>query len=130
MIWCKFWPNSIKCHDLVCDIELPPLKKCKDLNMKLKVKFLFPTSYSGANFIFISCLKVGNEKNISTRYFDAKESINQGGHFLDFHEFSCSYAGPKSNMRRLPPSKISSVASLTSKSSIVYLLMTSYVPKY
>ena len=69
--------------------------------MKLKVKFLFPTSYSGANFIFISCLKVGNEKNIGTRYFDAKESINQGGHFLDFHEFSCSYAGPKSNMR--PP---------------------------
>ena len=77
--------------------------------MKLEVKYLFPT------FILISCLQV-NEKNISKWYQNAKESTNQGGHFLDFHGFSWSCVGPKSNLhlRR----EISSMASLALKSSI------------
>ena len=42
--------TSIKCPDLACNVERPPLKNYKDLTMKLKVKYLFPTSSSGANF--------------------------------------------------------------------------------
>ena len=30
--------------------SIPPLKNCKDLTMKLEVKFLVPTSSSGTNF--------------------------------------------------------------------------------
>ena len=41
---------SVKFRDLVCDVEPPPLKNCKDLTMKLKVKYILPTSFSGANF--------------------------------------------------------------------------------
>ena len=41
--------NSIKCHDLACDVEPPPLKNCKDLSKKLEVKYLVPASSSGAN---------------------------------------------------------------------------------
>ena len=42
--------TSMKGRDLACDIELSPLKNCKDLNIKLEVEYLFPTSSSGANF--------------------------------------------------------------------------------
>ena len=42
--------TSIKCCDLACEVEPPPLKNCKDFTMKLKVKYLLPTSSSGANF--------------------------------------------------------------------------------
>ena len=35
--------TSIKCRDLACDVETPPLKNCKDLTMKLEVNYLFPT---------------------------------------------------------------------------------------
>ena len=48
---------------------------------------------------------------------DAKESTNQVGHFLDFHRFSWSYAGPKSNLH--PRTEISTMASLTPKLSTV-----------
>ena len=41
---------SIKCRDLTCDVEQPPLKNCMDLTMKLKVKYIFPTLSSVANF--------------------------------------------------------------------------------
>ena len=41
--------SSIKCEDLACDVE-PMLKNCMDLTMKLKVKYPFPNSSSGANF--------------------------------------------------------------------------------
>ena len=34
---------SIKCLDLACDVELAPLKICKDLTSKLEVKYFFPT---------------------------------------------------------------------------------------
>ena len=34
---------SIKCLDLACDVELAPLKICKDLTLKLEVKYFFPT---------------------------------------------------------------------------------------
>ena len=39
----------MKCRDLVCGVEPPPLKNCLDLTMKLEVKYLFSTSSSGAN---------------------------------------------------------------------------------
>ena len=42
--------TSIKYYDLACDVKPPRLKNCKDLTMKLEVKYLFPTSSSGANF--------------------------------------------------------------------------------
>ena len=35
--------TSIKCRNLACDVEPTPLKNCKDLTMKLEVKYLFPT---------------------------------------------------------------------------------------
>ena len=35
--------TSIKCRDLPCDVEPPPLKNCKDLTIKLEVNYLFPT---------------------------------------------------------------------------------------
>ena len=41
--------TSIKCRDLACDVEPPPLKNCKDLTMKLETQCLFPTSFSGTN---------------------------------------------------------------------------------
>ena len=34
---------SIKCLDLARDVELAPLKICKDLTLKLEVKYFFPT---------------------------------------------------------------------------------------
>ena len=40
--------SSYKKRDLACDVEQPPLKNCKDLTMKLEVKYFFPTS----SFIF------------------------------------------------------------------------------
>ena len=55
-------------------------------------------------------------KNISTWYWDAKESSNQGGNFLNFQGFSWSHAGPKSKLHSR--TEISSMASLTPKSSI------------
>ena len=42
--------TSIKFRGLACDAKPPPLKSCKDLTMKLEVKYLFPTPSSGANF--------------------------------------------------------------------------------
>ena len=35
--------TSIKCCDLVSDVELQLLRNCKDSIMKLEVKYLFPT---------------------------------------------------------------------------------------
>ena len=40
----------MKYRDLACDVEPRPLKNCKDLTMKLEVKYLFPTSSSVAKF--------------------------------------------------------------------------------
>ena len=42
--------NLIKCRDQACGVESPPLKNYKDFTMKLKVKYIFPTSTSGAKF--------------------------------------------------------------------------------
>ena len=39
----------LKCRDLACDVEPTSLQNYKDLPMKLKVKYLFPTSSSGTN---------------------------------------------------------------------------------
>ena len=46
----NFGQTSIKYRDLACGVEPPPLKRCKDLTMKLEVKYLFPTSYADPNF--------------------------------------------------------------------------------
>ena len=56
--------------------------------MKLKVKYVFPTSSSGTNFLFIRCLKIWKcEKNISESYQNAKVSTNQVvAHLLGFQE--------------------------------------------
>ena len=50
--------TSIKCSDLACDLEPPLSKNCKDLTMKLKVKYISPKSFSGAN-IFVCQLSEG-----------------------------------------------------------------------
>ena len=42
--------SSIKCCDLPCDVEPPLLKSCKNLSMKLKVKYILPTSNSDRKF--------------------------------------------------------------------------------
>ena len=42
--------QHIKCRDLACDVEPTLSKNYKDLTMKFEVKFLFPTSSSGAHF--------------------------------------------------------------------------------
>ena len=47
-----------KYRHLACGVEPPLLKNSKDLTVKLKVKYPFPTSFSGANLYFIICLKV------------------------------------------------------------------------
>ena len=39
-----------KCRDLAYGADPLPLKNCKDLIMKLKVKYLFPTSMPGTDF--------------------------------------------------------------------------------
>ena len=82
--------TSIKCRDSGCDVESPPSENCKASNMNLKVKYLFPSSSSGANFCIYQlpeCLGM-RKINISTWHYDAKESTNQGRHFLDFYGFS------------------------------------------
>ena len=58
----------IKCCDLACDVESLSLKNCKDLTMTLEVKYLFPTSSSGSNFLYLLVAqRSGNETNISTQ---------------------------------------------------------------
>ena len=76
--------------------------------MKLEVKYFFPTSSSGAHF-YIYQLPEGLEmRKILTHGIKM--------HFLDFHEFSWSCAGPMSNL--YPRTELSSITSLTPKPSI------------
>ena len=82
------------------------VKNCKDLTVKLKANYLFPTSSSGAN-LWVAW-RSRKEQNIST---------NQGGDFLDFNGFSWSYAGPKSNLHSR--TEISLMALLAAKSSVI-----------
>ena len=42
--------TSIKCRDLACNVESLPLNNCRDLTVKLEVKYIFPTSSSGLIF--------------------------------------------------------------------------------
>ena len=41
---------SIKCRHLAYNVESPPLINCKNLSMKLEVKYLFSNSVSSASF--------------------------------------------------------------------------------
>ena len=67
--------------------------------MKFEVKYLFPTSSSGAYFYIYEIPEgLGMKKIWAHGTTDAKESINQGGHFPVSHGFSMSCAGPKSNL--------------------------------
>ena len=45
----NFGQNSIKYCDLDCNVEPLPFKNCKNLTMKLEVKYLFPNSSSDSN---------------------------------------------------------------------------------
>ena len=59
--------SSIKCCDLDCNIEQqPPLKIFKYLTMELEVRFSFIYHQFGK--------RPRKEKNISTWYYDGKES--------------------------------------------------------
>ena len=86
---CKLWSN-LKCSVLACNVEPPPLKNCKDLTMKLQVKYLFPTSSLGANFYihqlpeglrmtYILAHGISMQKNLQPRE-------NIFWIFTDFHE--------------------------------------------
>ena len=69
-------------------LEPVPSENCRGLTMKLKVKYPFLTSSSGAKFFihqFSECLEI---ENISTCYQDAKVSTKQGANFLNFHGLS------------------------------------------
>ena len=60
--------TSIKCSDLSALMEPPPSENCKCLIMKLKFKYIFPTSSSGTNF-YIYQLPEGLEiRKILARY--------------------------------------------------------------
>ena len=55
-----------------------------DLAYNIFSLFLFT-----CNFLYLSVAwRSEKKKNISTCYYDAKESTNQKGYFLNFHEFS------------------------------------------
>ena len=101
--------TSMKCLDLACDDESPPLKKCKDLTMKLGVKYLFPTSCSGASFYIYQLPEGLAIRKILHMVLGCKRIHKPGRTFQDFDGFSWSYASPKSNLH--PRTEISSMAS-------------------
>ena len=51
---------------------------------------------------------------------DAKESSNQKGHFLDFHRFSWSYAGP--SKAQLEPLQRNVINGIDSPEIVYYIL--------
>ena len=101
--------TSMKCLDLACDDESPPLKNCKDLTMKLEVKYLFPTSCSGASFYIYQLPEGLAMRKILHMVLGCKRIHKPGRTFQDFDGFSWSYASPKSNLH--PRTEISSMAS-------------------
>ena len=108
-----------KCCDLACIVEQPPpLKIFKDLAMELEVRFSqlhLPTH----SFIYHQFGKrPRKEKNISTWYYDGKESTNQGRHFQDFYKFSWSYVDPQSQYASPHENFINGIT----KPKMVYLL--------
>ena len=82
---------------------------------------LLPSYLQGHIFMFMRCLKVWECENehVWAHDKDAKESTNQGGHFLDSHVFSWSYVGSKSNLH--PRTEISSIC--VANHEIVYFKM-------
>ena len=107
--------TSLKYRDLVCDVETPPFKNDKDLTMKLEGKYLFPTSPSGAYFIYQ--LPEGLEmRKILTNGIRMQKNPHIREDILDFHGFSWSYVGLNYNLH--PCTKIPSLASLTSRNCL------------
>ena len=81
--------TSMKCLDLACDDESPPLKNCKDLTMKLEVKYLFPTSCSGASFYIYQLPEGLAMRKILHMVLGCKRIHKPGRTFrilTDFHE--------------------------------------------
>ena len=55
----NFVQTTMKWYDVACNVgPCTTVKNCNGLTMKLKVKYVFPTSSSGTNFLFIRCLKI------------------------------------------------------------------------
>ena len=87
----------IKCRDLACDAESPPLKKYKDFTITLKIKYLFPDIYSQIFFqisffffffffTFISCPKFWEWEKYGIRMQkNPKTRTNIFWIFTDFH---------------------------------------------
>ena len=65
--------------------------------MKMKVKYLSPTLFSGAKFFIHQLSEI--LKILAPCYWDAKESTNPGRKFSDFYGLSHSYPGSKSNLQ-------------------------------
>ena len=103
--------TSIKFRDLACDAEPPLLKNCKALTMQLEVKYLFQTSFSGANFYIYELPEgLGIRKTLARGIRMQKNPQTREETFWVFTHFHRVHAGPCT--------QISSMASLTPKSSI------------
>ena len=90
--------TSIKCCDLACNIEPPPLKNCRNLTVQLKVEYLFPTSSSGSNFYVYQLPEgLGIRKILAHSIRTQKNPQTRADIFFIF-TFSWSYVGPKSNL--------------------------------
>ena len=100
--------TSIKCRDLVCDVEPPPLKNYEDLTMELEIKYLFPTSSSGVEFYIYQLPEGLGMRTILTHGIRMqKKPQTREDIFWIFKNF---HAGPKSNLH--PRREISSMASM------------------
>ena len=110
----NFGQTSIKCRDLACDVEPPPLKNYKDLTMKLEVKYLFPTSSSGANFYIYQLPEGLGMRKILPR--GIRMQNNPGKKFSWFSRIFMELCASKVQLASMH--KISSMVSLTPKLSI------------
>ena len=115
---CELWSNlykmlwsSIQCWTMVV------FKKLQGFDYEIGSQIYFPNFMFRQKFLYWSVAwRYGNEKNISTRYKDSKESTIQAEHFLDFQRLSWNYWGPKSNLH--PQTEISLMGLITRKLSI------------
>ena len=120
--------TSIKCCDLACNAGPPTLKNCKDLIMKLEVKYLFPTlstvqlqlpNFPTSFFIFIYQLPENEVWEWEKHYHMVLEckTICKPGRIIS--GFSWSYTCLKPNLHSR--TEISLMALLTPKSSVSHM---------
>ena len=62
---CKLWLNFYKMRRSRLQCRTKSVKKCKDLTIRLKVNYLFPTSSSGSSGKLSVASKSASEENIS-----------------------------------------------------------------